>query len=109
MNKGIKYDQGKPDYSLLPFGSIDDLVRVITYGAEKYDRFNWKYVDKERYKAAALRHISSYMQGEVHDEETGIHHLAHAMANLTFIMELERNEAKPKNDQPFEELCYYQP
>lgn len=90
--QGIKYDQGKPDYSLLPFASVDDVVSVMTYGAEKYDRFNWKNVSEIRYQAAAMRHISAYMQGESADTETGHSHLAHAVCNLLFLMELEKLE-----------------
>lgn len=105
MTKGIKFDSDKPDYSLLPFGPLDDIVATMTYGAAKYDRDNWKYVEGHRYQAAALRHISAYMQGDIHDDETGIHHLAHACANLIFIMEQERNETQQRDNNSTEELC----
>lgn len=83
---GLKFDQEKPDYSLLPFGALDEVVKVLTYGANKYDRFNWEFVEDNRYQAAALRHISAYMQGELDDPESGYTHLAHAVCNLLFLM-----------------------
>lgn len=86
MTKGIKFDADKPDYSLVPFGAMDEVVQVLTYGANKYDRFNWKYVADHRYQAAAMRHISAYMQGEENDPESGYRHLAHAISNLLFLM-----------------------
>jgi hypothetical protein len=98
-NKGIKFDQDKPDYSLLPFAAMDDVVRVLTYGAKKYDRFNWRNVERHRYEAAALRHISAYKQGEIMDPETGLNHLAHAMCSLLFLMEFDRIEQKKPSEK----------
>ena len=89
MTIGVKYDQEKPDYSLLPFGALDDVVKVLTYGAKKYDRDNWKYVDDYRYKAAAMRHFSAYMQGEDLDPESNIHHLAHMACSVLFLLQKE--------------------
>lgn len=82
----MKFDQDKPDYSLVPFEVLDEVVKVLTYGANKYDRFNWEFVEDKRYQAAALRHISAYMQGEMLDQESGYEHLAHAICNLMFLM-----------------------
>ena len=90
MAKGIKHDGEKPDYSLVPFSALDEVVKVLTYGAAKYDRFNWEHVEDIRYQAAALRHISSYMQGEKYDPETGINHLAHAICSLMFLVESDK-------------------
>lgn len=87
--EGMKFDQHKPDYSLVPFAALDEVVKVLTYGANKYDRFNWENVEDVRYQAAALRHISAYMQGEKYDPETGINHLAHAVCSLLFLTEFD--------------------
>jgi hypothetical protein len=103
--KGVKHDSTKPDYSLLPFGAVDEVVKVLTYGAQKYDRFNWEHVEDIRYQAAALRHISSYMQGEKYDPETGINHLAHAVCSLLFLVEFDRQSAKKEMYKP-EGSCY---
>jgi len=43
---GVKYDSGKPDYTLLPLDALEQVVEVLTFGAAKYDRDNWKKVDK---------------------------------------------------------------
>lgn len=98
-SKGMKFDNAKPDYSLMPFAALDEVVKVLTYGADKYDRFNWEKVERHRYEAAALRHMSAYMQGEKYDPETGINHLAHAMCSLLFLTEFdlksEKNVEKP--------------
>ena len=94
---GIKYDGEKPDYSLVPFKSMDEVVKVLTYGAAKYDRFNWEKVEPRRYQAAALRHISAYMQGEKIDPESGINHLAHAVCSLLFLTDFDLRESREIN------------
>lgn len=84
---GLKLDNGKPRHSLLPKGSISSIIAVLEFGAKKYEANNWQKVDnaKERYYDAAMRHIDSWWNGEKFDQETGIHHLAHAVTNLFFL------------------------
>ena len=89
--KGIKNDMGKNRWDLLPMDIIDELVGVVTYGANKYDDNNWRKVDSERYYAAMFRHIVAWRLGEEKDSESGCHHLAHAMCNLMFIFYKERH------------------
>jgi hypothetical protein len=96
---GIKYDGDKPDYSLVPFQAMDEVVKVLTYGAAKYDRFNWEKVEPRRYQAAALRHISAYMQGEKIDPESGINHLAHAACSLLFLTDFDLKEGVYKTPE----------
>ena len=88
---GRKHDLGKPDFSLVPPNAELEVIRVLTYGAAKYDRDNWKLVDSaaDRYFAAARRHMSAVRRGESYDEETGVHHYAHAICSLLFLLELE--------------------
>lgn len=88
VRQGLKYDSDKPRYSLLPKGSVNAVIDVLEFGAKKYEAENWKKVDnaKERYYNAAMRHIDKWWNGEKHDPETNIHHLAHASTNLFFLM-----------------------
>tara|TARA_Y100000004_G_scaffold152426_1_gene175580 strand:- start:3460 stop:3819 length:360 start_codon:yes stop_codon:yes gene_type:complete len=89
VNGGIKFDDDKPDYSLIPPNALDDVAKVLTIGAKKYDRHNWKKLDdiNNRYFAAAQRHMWSLLKDEEHDPETGIHHAAHAICCMMFILE----------------------
>ena len=86
---GRKHDTGKLRYDLLPPKTVEDVVKVLTLGAEKYAPDNWKYVRpfNDRYYAAAMRHIQAWRQGEDHDPETGLPHLAHALCCLVFLNE----------------------
>ena len=85
-----KHDHGKPRYSLIPPIAEREMVDVLTFGAKKYTPDNWKNVDDlSRYIDAAMRHIAAYRRGETHDDESGLHHLAHAMCCLSFIVDIE--------------------
>jgi hypothetical protein len=92
MSEGVKYDAGKPRWSLLPDGVISDVVRVLEFGATRYGENNWKHVPHAttRYYDAAMRHMDAWWQGEMDDPETGMCHLAHAMCCISFLLWLER-------------------
>ena len=91
---GRKDDDGKPRWDLLPFAEIEEVVKVLTYGARRYGDHNWRQVEnaRDRYLAAALRHIVTHRQGARLDDESGMPHLAHAIASLLFIMALEHDD-----------------
>jgi len=88
MAKGIKYDNEKPRWSLLPFREVREVVEVLTMGAAKYSDDNWKHVtpNKERYFSAAMRHLTAWFGGEKIDTESNKSHLAHAICCLLFMM-----------------------
>lgn len=89
---GRKDDSEKPRYDLLEFGPIAELVDVYTMGARKYKDKNWQKVKnfRNRYFAAALRHITAWRGGELTDPESGLPHLAHAIWNLVTLRWYER-------------------
>jgi hypothetical protein len=99
MQEGIKFDCGKPDYSLVPPTAFEDVVKVLTYGASKYDRENWRLLDdaENRYFAACMRHLWARKRGEIVDPESGLDHGAHAICSILFLMELY-NLQKPKTN-----------
>lgn len=91
--KGLKHDQGKPMWGLLPWLELAAVVDVLTFGAQKYLPHNWKKVTdgERRYFDAALRHISAIGAGEYNDKETGFAHYAHAICSLIFAFWHSRN------------------
>ena len=97
--EGIKYDDSKPDYSLIPPRALNDLVKVLTFGAKKYDRDNWKKLEnaEQRYFAAAQRHLWAVLRGETHDPESGEHHYAHALCCIMYLLEFYSLQ-EPKNN-----------
>jgi hypothetical protein len=92
--EGVKYDNDKPKWSLLPFKALKEVVDVLTYGAKKYAPDNWKKVPnaKQRYIDAGFRHFTAYAAGEKLDPETGKSHLAHAICCLLYLLAFEIGE-----------------
>lgn len=90
---GIKFDQKKQRWDLLPFGPLKEIVQVLTYGAHKYEPDNWQQVPdaRSRYFSALMRHITAW-NGEARDPESGFTHLAHAACCVLFLMWHGREE-----------------
>lgn len=88
----VKHDSGKLLWNLLPWKATEETVEVLTFGAKKYAPNNWRNAeDTQRFLAAAMRHIAAFAMGQKRDPETGIHHLAHAICNMMFIIEWEND------------------
>lgn len=92
LPNGVKYDAGKPQWSLVPFKAFSEVVEVLTYGANKYSPDNWKKVPnaRQRYIDAGFRHFAAYAGGEKNDAETGMSHLAHAMCCMLFLLAFDK-------------------
>lgn len=97
VDQGTKLDMGKNRYDLLPFDVLDQWVQVLTFGTQKYADRDWERgMPPGRNIAAALRHISSFMQGEDWDSESRLHHLAHALCDIGFA--LRHTQSHPQLD-----------
>lgn len=89
---------GKPRWELLPLETLEEVVKIYTFGAVKYGPNTWQGLENGygRYKAALLRHLVSYEKGETHDEESGIHALAHMAWNAIAMLHLALEKEKQK-------------
>ena len=97
---GLKFDDGKPDWSLLPMECIEEVVNILGFGKEKYGRDNWKLLnskeDLNRIYSAMMRHIVAHSKGDKVDKESGQLHLSHAACNIIFLI---YNELINRNEQ----------
>lgn len=96
--KGIKLDNGKLRWDLLPINEVEEIVKVLTFGAKKYGENNWHKVENanNRYYAAALRHIIEYRKGNLLDDETKLSHLSHAICCLLFLSWFQKENINEK-------------
>ena len=90
--KGMKFDDNKLQFGLLPPEIKLYFAEVLTFGAQKYAPDNWKKVDVKRYYDAFERHMNAFQLGEKLDSDSGLHHLKHALTNMMFICYLELNK-----------------
>ena len=86
LHEGRKDDQDKVRWDLMPWGPLNEVAKVMTHGAKKYSDDNWKKVAPRKYIAASMRHFIDWVLGETNDPESGLHHLAHAVCCLLFLM-----------------------
>ena len=101
MAEGLKHDNEKPRWDLLPYDAVEEVVKVLTYGANKYEARNWERgIEYSRLFAAAQRHMVAWMKGEDIDPESNRHHLAHAVCELLFILAFEQRGQTYLNDIP---------
>lgn len=84
--QGIKYDIGKPAFDLIDPDWELDVARVLTFGATKYEPYNWaRGMSLGKALAAVKRHINSIERGEHYDEECNTQHAANASVGLMFV------------------------
>ena len=103
---GRKFDGNKIQYGLLPPLALKATAEILTFGAEKYEPDNWKYVpdSKRRYFDALQRHLWAWKDGEQNDLETGKNHLAHAMCCLMFLYEHDVKYSKDSDVQQTKDM-----
>lgn len=86
--EGKKNDFGKLDYSLVSKNSMDAISSALMYGAAKYQRYQYlSGFPYCRLLAALGRHLHQLQSGEDYDPESGLHHMAHIMANGQMILD----------------------
>ena len=102
--KGLRYNQGKIRYSLIPKTALKELASVLTYGSDKYTvrdeqgkvitsgDNNWqKGLSWKSVLDSIHRHLESFEAGIDYDNESGLLHLGHVMANVSFLIDFYRS------------------
>ena len=104
-------NEGKIDYTIIPWEGMDEVVAVFEMGAKKYARDNYKLGDGlplDTYRKSMLRHLLQSVKLQDVDEESGLDHIAHLVANgLMYLWQKEHEKNKkdtatcPRCDKPF--------
>ena len=98
---GMKNDKldDKTRWELIPLDCLEDIARVYTEGAKKYDDNTWQNLENgyERYKGALLRHLYA-AESETFDEETGCRHLAQVAWNAIALLWLSKHSQSQEAD-----------
>lgn len=101
--EGVKHDQQKIRWDLVPYDAVNEIAKVLTFGAAKYEARNWeKGMDWSRAFGALQRHLTRWFHGQDKDKETKLTHLANAGCCLFFLLSWELrqvgNDDRPKLD-----------
>ena len=87
------FGEKKVSISKLPFVSILHASHAMMNGARKYGAYNWrdKPVKAHIYYDAAVRHLGAWFEGEETADDSGVHHLGHAMACCAILLDAQEN------------------
>lgn len=98
--------EGKPEWNLVDFPSLEPLVRALEYGKKKHGAFSYqKFIPKDILLDKLYRHIIEIHKGNFIDEETGAHHIGGVLANAMFysLHHRENDLSSVSTDTPIEQ------
>lgn len=92
MEKALRYNENKVEWSLVDWKSLEPMVKVLMHGAQKYEPDNWKKgQDLKSLSSCLMRHLVAFMDGEDNDPESGESHLGHVLCNAMFMIHSHAN------------------
>jgi uncharacterized HAD superfamily protein len=101
--RGLRYNDGKTKHHLLPAWALEQVAKVFTVGAIKYEEHNWmKGMPWSEVIASLKRHLNKFERGYDFDDEMmenyneKIYHIAEVAVNALFLLEYYR--VKPEFD-----------
>jgi hypothetical protein len=101
-DQAMKKDAGKDRWDLLPLDCIEGMVKVLTFGANKYADNGWKKLMADdpgavaRVTASLRRHqlaiekhgltaLDLNKKGKIDKDHSGLPHISHVMCNVMFL------------------------
>lgn len=93
----------KVSMTKVPATAIAHCAMAMMNGAKKYGPFNWRGnpVVASIYIDACMRHLNAWFDGEECAEDSGVHHLGHAMACLAILLDAQET-GNLTDDRPAE-------
>lgn len=86
--EGVRFDAEKQRHDLIPPFAIEQLTKILTFGAKKYKDRNWeKGMQWSRVISSLKRHLHEIEKGNDYDDESGELHIAHLLCNAVFLCE----------------------
>jgi hypothetical protein len=87
----FKNDKGKLRWSLLPVSAVEEIVKVLEFGAIKYGANQWRELPEfewNRISDALERHLQKWKRGQDKDDESNLQEMAHVACNALFLLEM---------------------
>jgi len=90
-NGGVKADDGKEQWHLMPWDALDYVLAVLQDGANSEPgraEFGWLHVPegRKRYLNALQRHSRALFKGHAEDHKSGLPVEAHVAANALILL-----------------------
>lgn len=91
---GMRSNSGKVPISLCPNSTIYAISKVMEFGSHKYEPNNWRRGMKWSIPYdCAMRHLTTWFDGDTLDSESKLNHLYHVAANIAMLIEYEKTFA----------------
>jgi hypothetical protein len=105
---GLRYNEGKRPWHLVPWDALAAVVDVFAAGAKKYAPRNWERGQPYSTPfASLLRHLLAWWGGEERDPDTGCRHIAMVVWNGLALLTYEvrgmgqiEKDGVPLDDRP---------
>lgn len=100
-NPKTVHGAAKPGLHAIPVSALLHLGQAMEDGRRKYGLANWRQdrVSASTYYNAALRHLMAWWDGQDEAPDSGLHHLAHAMACMAIVLDADEI-GKLNDDRP---------
>ena len=98
-----RYNKGKLLASAIDPHFEEEVLKVLTFGAEKYGRNNWLVgLPFSELLDSVMRHLLAIRKGEDRDAESGCLHSAHIACNMMFLTRytMFKNQYSQFDDRP---------
>ncbi|HSW64025.1 MAG TPA: dATP/dGTP diphosphohydrolase domain-containing protein [Dissulfurispiraceae bacterium] len=85
------YEDGKKAHELnsyIPYATVREILKVLRHGDSKHPGEEWKTILPHVHEACAAGHVNEFENGHEREEESGCHHLAHAIVRYMFALSL---------------------
>lgn len=84
----------KVSISKFPMVALLHGSHALMNGAVKYGPYNWRAKDviASIYVDAAMRHLAAWFEGEELADDSGVHHLGHAIACLAIVLDAQEGK-----------------
>lgn len=88
---GLRSNAGKPRHELISPWAMGGLAAVLTFGATRYSKNNWrKGLSWAETLGSLKRHIAEFEKGIDTDPDSGLPHIDHALCNVVFLSEFQK-------------------
>ena len=92
-----RFNTDKPKWALVDFKSLEPMVNVLEFGAQKYSKDNWKKgLLVTEICESLLRHTFDLLEGKTLDDESKLKLTGHILANAMILEHMISN--KPEFD-----------
>jgi len=88
-----KFDDAKLRWHLMPEAALEEVLKVLEFGAKRYGDLNWlEHADEvqwTRYMNALERHLKRFKRGTDKDPDSSNYELAHIACNALMLLTLQ--------------------